>query len=212
MPVGLAIIFVIAGASAGTAQQLPEPFTPSQRWSSYLHRTFEPARMEFLALDTAIDQAFSDPACRHSVAASYGRRYARALQSRIVRNSAELATGLLTGEDLRYHPSESHSIRGRLWNALRSSVTAQMPDGTRRPSYTRLFSAELAQLSMVPWSRQPMRPERFLKSLTYSTLDQAQTNLLNEFGPDFRRIGISIWKRVRSSLTAPDQSVRNPAH
>lgn len=196
-PIGLALILLIAGASSGTAQQLPEPFTPAERWSLYLHRTYGPARMGFLAVDTAIDQVLLEPACWRSGAASYGRRYARAFQSRVVRNSAELATGLLTGEDLRYHPSRSLSVHGRLWNALRASVTAQMPDGTKRPSYTRFFANELANVSRAGWSRHSMRPEWLMKSLMCSTLDQAQTNILDEFGPDLRRIGIRIWKRVR---------------
>jgi hypothetical protein len=196
-PIGLALILLAAGALPGAAQQLPEPYTPSDRWSNYLHRTFAPARLEYLALETAIDQASSYPACRHRVAASYGRRYARAFQSRIVKNSAALATGLLTGEDLRYRPSQSPSFRGRLWNVLRSSVTARMPDGTTRLSYTRFVSDELALLSTVPWSRRPIRPEWFIQSVRYSILDQAQTNLLDEFGPDLRRVGAQIWKRVR---------------
>jgi hypothetical protein len=114
----------------------------------------------------------------------------------VVRNTAELAAGLLTGEDLRYHASRSRSIHGRLWNALKASVTAQMPDGTKRPSYTRFFANELANASTAGWGRQSMRPERLMKSLTRSTLDQAQTNILDEFGPDLRRIGTHIWKRV----------------
>lgn len=196
LPIGLALILLIAAASSGTAQQLQEPFTPSERWSHYVHRTYGPARMGFLAVDTAIDQVLREPACWNSGAASYGRRYARALQSRVVRNSAELAAGLLTGEDLRYRASRSRSIHGRLWNALRASVTAQMPDGTTRPAYTRFFANELATVSTARWGRQSMRPERLMKSLTSSTLDQAQTNILDEFGPDLRRIGIHIWKRV----------------
>ena len=103
--------------------------------------------MGFLAVDTAIDAVLREPACWDSGAASYGRRYARAFESRVVRNSAELATGILTGEDLRYRASQSHSVQGRLWNAVRSSVTAQMPDGTRRPAYTRFFAIELANVS-----------------------------------------------------------------
>lgn len=193
----LVLTLLIAGASLSTAQQLPEPFTPSDRWSLYLHRTYSPARMGFLAVDTAIDQALIGSDCWHSGAAAYGRRYVRAFQSRVVRNSAELATGILTGEDLRYHASQSHSFHGRLWNALRSSVTAQMPDGTRRPAYTRFFVSELAHVSTTGWGRQPIRPEWLMKSLTRSTLDQVQTNILDEFGPDLRRIGIHIWKRIR---------------
>jgi hypothetical protein len=34
-------------------------------------------------------------------------------------------------------------------------------------------------------------------TLWSSTLDQAQTNMLDEFGPDLRRIGIRIWNGVR---------------
>lgn len=153
--------------------------------------------MAFLAADTAIDQALSGSNCWRSEAPDYGRRFARAFQSRVVRNSAELAAGILTGEDLRYRVSRSRSFHGRVWNALRSSVTAQMPDGSIRPSCSRFFAIELANASTVPWSRQPVRPEWFIRSLTRSTLDQAQTNLLDEFGPDLRRIGVHIWKRVR---------------
>ena len=196
LPIGLALIALVAGASSGTAQQLPEPFTTAERWSLYLHRTYGPARLGFLAVDTAIDQALSKPDSWNSGDASYGRRYARAFQSRVVRNSAELATGLLTGEDLRYHASRSLSIHGRLWNALRASVTAQMPDGTKRPAYTRFLSSELANVSTARWTRQPIRPEWLVTSLTCSTLDQAQTNILDEFGPDLRRFGGHIWKRV----------------
>ena len=196
-PIGLALLLSIAGAWSGTAQQLPEPFTPAERWALYLHRTYSPARMGFLAVDTAMDQMLSDHARWNSGANSYQRRYARALESRVIRNSAELAAGLLTGEDLRYRPSTSHSIPGRLWNAVRASVTAQMPDGTRRPSYTRFFANELASASMANWARRPIRPEWFVRSLTCSTLGQAQTNILDEFAPDLRRFGIHIWKRVR---------------
>jgi hypothetical protein len=206
----LALILTIAGASLSTAQQLPEPFTRADRWSRYLHRTYGPSRMGFLAVDTAIDQASSGSDCWRSGAAGYGRRYARAFQSRVIRNSAEMATGILTGEDLRYHASQSRSFHGRLWNAVRSSVTAQMPDGTRRPSYTRFFADELATLSTARWGRHPIRPEWFMRSLTCSTLDQVQTNILDEFSPDLRRIGVRIWKRVRPVTTA-SQSVRNPA-
>ena len=196
LPIGLVLILLVAGASSGTAQQLTEPFTPSDRWSLYLHRTYAPARMGYLAVDTAIDQVLSGSDCWHSGAEGYGRRYARAFERRVVRTSAELAAGLLTGEDLRYRASRSHSFHGRLWNAVRSSVTAQMPDGTRRPSYSRFFAAEVTNVSTTHWGRQGIRPEWFAKSLAWSTLDQAQTNLLDEFGPDLRRMGLRMWKRV----------------
>src|SRR4051795_3305104 len=130
----------VVGASLGSAQELAEPFTASARWSQYLRRTYGPARLGFLAADTALDQALRDPHCWDSSASSYGRRYARAFERRVIKNSAELAVGLVTGEDLRYRRSQSLSIHGRAWNALRSSVTARMPDGTKRPAYSRFFA------------------------------------------------------------------------
>ena len=159
---GLTLMLWVAGGSSGAAQQLAEPFTPSARWSLYVHRTYSPARMGLLAVDTAVDHALRQPACWDFTANSYERRFARAFQSRVVKNSAELVAGLLTGEDLRYRRSRSSSIQGRLWNALRSSVTAQMPDGSKRPAYTRFFASEIASVSVASWTRQPVQPRRLV--------------------------------------------------
>ena len=192
----LAVALGIAGASLCFAQQqLAEPFTPSARWSHYIHRTFGPARFAFLAVDTAIDHAFREPACWDSAAGSYGLRYARSFERRAIRNTAELTTGLLTGEDLRYRASRSYPFWGRVWNAVRGSVTAQMPDGTKRPAYTRFFASALASASTAHWTRERIQPGWLAQSVAWSTLDQVQTNLLSEFGPDLRRIGTRIWKR-----------------
>ncbi len=144
-----------------------------------------------------MDHLLHQPACWDFTARSYERRFARAFQSRVVKNSTELALGLLTGEDLRYHRSRSASFQGRLWNALRSSVTAQMPDGTKRPAYTRIFASELANVSVARWTRQPIQPGQLAQCLWWSALDQAETNMLDEFGPDLRRIGIRIRNRLR---------------
>ncbi len=191
------LILWIAGSSSGAAQQPAEPYTASARWSLYVHRTYSPGRMGFLAVDTAVDHALRQPACWDFTASSYERRFARAFQSRVVKNSAELVAGIVTGEDLRYRRSRSSSIHGRLWNAVRSSVTAQMPDGSQRPAYTRFFASEVASISVASWTRQPVQPRRLVYTLWSSTLDQAQTNMLDEFGPDLRRIGMRIWKGVR---------------
>lgn len=191
----------LTAVSSGFGQSpLSEPFTPSARWSYYVHRTFGPDRMGRLAAETVIDHLLLEPACWDSTAGSYARRYARAFERRVIRNTAEFGAGLLTGEDLRYRPSQSRSIRGRAWNALRASVTAQMPDGGRRPAYTRFFAGALADVSTAHWTRQAIRPEWLLQSLGTSALDRAETNLLDEFGPDLRSFGMRIWKRTRSHL------------
>jgi hypothetical protein len=75
-----------------------------------------------------------------------------------------------------------------------------MPDGGRRPAYTRFFAGALADVSTAHWTRQAIRPEWLLQSLGTSALDRAETNLLDEFGPDLRSFGMRIWKRTRSHL------------
>jgi hypothetical protein len=194
----LALALSSAGVSLGSAQQpLDEPFTPSARWSHYLHRTYGPARFGFLAADTAIDHMLRDPSCWDSTAGAYGRRFARSFERRVVRNTAELAAGLVTGEDLRYRPSQSNLFRGRVWNALQASVTARMPDGTKRPAYTRFFAAAVASVSTAHWTGQRVQPRWLLRSVGWSAVDQMQTNLLDEFGPDLRRMGKHIWNRIK---------------
>jgi hypothetical protein len=193
-----ATVLAVIGTSMGLAQQpSAEPFTPSARWSHYLHRTYGPDRLGLLAADAAIEHALREPPCWDTTAGSYGRRYARAFERRAVRNTAELAGGLLTGEDLRYRRSRSRTIQGRAWNALQSSVTARMPDGTTRPAYTRFLANTAAELSTAHWTGQAIRPGWTLQCLAWSALDRAETNLLDEFGPDLRRIGGRIWNRVR---------------
>src|SRR5215470_12208955 len=158
--IGLTLMFAVAGVFPVYAQQqLEEPFTPSARWAHYVHRTYSPERLAVLAVDTAIDQGMRDPRCWNGDASSYGRRFGRALERRIIRNSLELGGGLLTGEDLRYRPSLSHTFHGRVWNALRSSVTAHMPDGTIRPAYTRFFASAVTNLSTANLTRERIQPE-----------------------------------------------------
>jgi len=71
-----------------------------------------------------------------------------------------------------------------------------MPDGTDRPAYTRFFSGAVAEVSTAHLTRQHIRPGWMMQSLAWSTVGQAQTNLLDEFGPDLRRIGSRIGNRI----------------
>ena len=78
----LALALRSSAPSPGAAQQqLVEPFTPSARWSQYLHRTYSPLRLGFLAVDTAIDDLLREPACWDSGASSYARRYGRGVRA-----------------------------------------------------------------------------------------------------------------------------------
>jgi hypothetical protein len=200
----LTLLLILTWTIPALAQAQPpdpstgESFTASDRWSHYLHRTFGPTRLGVLAAETAIDHGFREPRCWDDSAGSYIQRYARVFDRRLIRNTTELATGLLTGEDLRYSKSRSHSFQGRVWHAVRASVVARMPDGTERPAYSRFFASATTELTTAHWVGQPIRTGWLFRSVGWSALDQAQTNLLDEFGPDIRRIAFSLWRTTRN--------------
>jgi hypothetical protein len=187
----------------------PEPFSPSARWANYLQRTYGPARLGFLAAETLLDHELRQPTCWDTSANSYGQRYARAFDRRLIRNTADLATGILTGEDLRYKNSRSHSVHERIWNALQSSVTAQLPDGRRRPAYTRFFGSAVTEISTAHWTGQPIRTGWVFQAVGWSVLDQMETNLVDEFGPDIRRITERLWKGATRRRTAAARPLVN---
>jgi hypothetical protein len=184
---------VLATACGCYAQE----FSSSERWSHYVRRTYSPARLGLLSAETVLDHALLHPSCWDYSAGSYARRYLRALDRRVIRNTAELGAGILTGEDLRYRPARSRTFHGRIWNALRASATAKMPDGSLRPAYTRFFAISVANVSTAHWTRRSIGAGWVLRSTGSAVYDQAQTNLLDEFSPDLRRVGGRIWKRFR---------------
>ena len=200
---GLTEVFSGVAQAQSVEPSTTAPFTSSERWSAYLHRTFAPSRTGILAVETAFDQLQRQPHCWDNSAGSYAQRYARAFDRRLIKNTAEFAAGLLTGEDLRYQRSHSRSMHGRVWHALQSSVTAQMPDGSRRPAYTRFFASAVTEMSTTHWTGQPIRTAWGFESVGWSALDQAQTNLLDEFGPDFRRIAGRLWKKANIAKNSP---------
>jgi hypothetical protein len=200
--IALALLLGLIEPISGVAQtravepSTSESFTLSARWSLYLHRTFGPSRAGLLAAEIAVDQFLREPHCWDTSAGSYAQRYARAFDRRLIRNTAEFAAGMVTGEDLRYKSSHSHSTQGRIWHALESSVMAQMPDGRKRPAYTRFFASTVAEMSTTHWTGQRIHTGWAFQSVGWSALDQAETNLLDEFGPDIRRIAGRLWKRA----------------
>jgi hypothetical protein len=173
------------------------PFTASLRFQRYLRRTYSVSRLGLLAVDTAMDHAMGEPSCWDRGGSAYALRYSRAFQRRLVRNTAELGFGIITREDLRYRRSRSASMSGRLWNGVMQAFLARMPDGTERPAFSRFAAAAAAQSSTAHWTGRRVKPGWLAESVAWATLDQIQTNLLDEFGPDLRRVGGRVWSRVR---------------
>jgi hypothetical protein len=175
---------------------LPQPFTPAERFAYYLHRTYSPHRLGLLALETAFDHSLGQPACWDRGLGSYVTRYSRALDRRMIRNTAEFGAGILTGVDLRYQPLGSGPLQTRVWNTVRSAFVARTASGGQRPAYTRFAAATVAEVGTAHWTGQRIQATWLAQALAWGALDQIQTNLLDEFGPDFRRIGGRMCKRL----------------
>ena len=115
--IALVLLVSLIGVSSGIAQVksgdslTAKSYTPPERWSGYLHRTFGPTRLAVLAAETAVDHGFGEPGCWDASGAAYVQRYARAFDRRLIKNTTEFAAGILTGEDLRYRKSGSQSTR-----------------------------------------------------------------------------------------------------
>jgi len=182
---------------ADTIRGATQPFTPAERFAYYLRRTYGPHKLGVLAFETAVDHALGQPACWDQGFGSYVTRYSRALDRRMIRNTAEFGAGLLTGADLRYKRSGSGPLQARVWYAVRSAFMARAADGGQRPAYARFAAATVAEVGTAHWTGQPIQAAWLAQALGWGALDQIQTNLLDEFSPEFRRIGGRMCKRLR---------------
>jgi len=75
-----------------------------------------------------------------------------------------------------------------------------MSRGTEQPAYTRFAAVALAEVSTAHWIGRPLEPGWVAETLGWGVLDQIQINLLDEFGPDFRRFGRRVGKRLWRAL------------
>jgi hypothetical protein len=185
-------------AQSATMPRSRNSFTAAERFSYYVHRTYSPHRLFVLGIETGIDHALSQPTCWDQGAGSYATRYARALDRRMIRNTAEFGAGLLTGEDLRYRPLASGRLRGRVWHAVRAAFVARMPGGGERPAYTRFAASAVVEVGTAHWTGQRITAGWLAGVLGSGALDQIETNLLDEFAPDIRRLG----RQLRRSMAA----------
>jgi hypothetical protein len=179
---------------------MPAPFTTAERWSYYLRRTYHPQRLGILAVETALDHALRQPACWDRSPTSYLTRYSRSFDRRLIRNTAEFGAGLLTGEDLRYQRLGAGSLHARVWHAVGGAFLAHMNDGRPRPAYTRFVGATIAEVGTAHWTRQNITPKWLGHALAEGALDQIETNLLDEFAPDLRRIGKVLRRGLAASI------------
>ena len=183
-----------------TAPVAPAPITVRARWAYYLNRTYHPQGLAILALETMMDQGLRQPACWDRSPGSYLLRYSRSFDRRLIRNTAEFGAGLLTGEDLRYQRRGTGPWEGRVWHAVSGAFLAHIADGRERPAYTRFAASTIAEVGTAHWTGQHITGGWLAQATAEDAVDQIETNLLDEFTPDLRRIGKTLRHRLPAAV------------
>jgi hypothetical protein len=183
----------------GSTYAQSDPFTRDQRLQWYVHRTYDWHRMLYLAADTGFDQLLQSPDVWGRGTHRFARRYSSGFGRRVIRNSMELGLGAALGEDIRYRPSRTGSLKGRLLYAVMSSVRAPVPGGYGRPLYSRFAAAFGTEMLAATWHPCAVSPQHLLRNGGFAIMDQVGNNSLTEFEPELKNFG----RRVGRTLLRP---------
>jgi len=87
-----------------------------------------------------------------------------------------------------------------MWHAVRGAFLAHMTNGRARPAYTRFAAATMAEVGTAHWTGQHITGEWLTAALGEGALDQIETNLLDEFTPELRRIGKAVQRKLAATI------------
>ena len=80
---------------------------------------------------------------------------------------------------------------------MRSAFIARKMNGAETPAYTRFAALAVAEVGTAHWTGQRIDTGWLAQALASGAVDQMQTNLLDEFGPDLRRAGTRVSNLLR---------------
>jgi hypothetical protein len=194
-----ACVLLTGAAFAQAPQPGLDDFTSlGDRFRYYLHRTYTSrSRFVFLLADTGLGHALNDPEEWGQEPKTYLMRLSSSLGRRIVANTIDFGLGAALQEDTRYRRSELHGIRRRVRYATSAAFTARMPDGSSRPAYSRFGAVAGAVLVSSQWHPRPASASDLALDIGFSIIGRVPDNLLDEFSPDMRRVGLKAWQTLR---------------
>jgi len=175
-----------------------EKFTFQERLRSYATITYtDPHRLVWLAGEvTANDFLFGGMEKWGSGSSGLGKSLSAAYGQRVIANTTELFFGELIGDDARYSPSGKKGVTRRAWYAMTHAFTAQARSGNTRPAYSRCIAVTTGALVANQWLPHPETGAELTRTLVFGITDKVQDNLLDEFSPDLKRLGIKIWRKI----------------
>ncbi len=166
-----------------------EKFGSGDRLRHYLHRTYSWQRTALLGIDTGFGNLLDGAAGGSTGLSNFPRRYGEAFARRVSRNSMEFALGMLLREDPRYQPSGRRGVRLRVAHAAVQTFMGPGPDGRRRVAFSRLVPAVANDVLASTWERRRLSAGSVMAGSGWTLAGDLQTRLLDEFGPDLKRIG-----------------------
>ena len=173
-------------------------YSSKEQLENYTKRTFTSCdRFVFLGLDTGIAQSLNDPKKWGRRAQSFPRRFGAAYGKRVVANTAQLGFEFVLNQDTRYRRSENLKMTSRIWYALQNAPLAYSPNGRRSVAYGRISSSVAGESISSLWHPHSSRPGDLALSAGFSILDRAGSNLLDEFSPDLKQYGASLWRKIK---------------
>lgn len=75
---------------------------------------------------------------------AFGRNYGDAFAQRVTFQTARFATGVITREDPRYHPSSSHNVLSRSFHAISYTFIDRSDSGHAMPAFSNFVGAAAA--------------------------------------------------------------------
>lgn len=126
----------------------------------------------------------------------WGKSLAPVYGQRVISNTTEFWLGALIGDDARYRPAEKPGVVRRSLHATIDAFTARARSGNTRPAYSRIIAVTAGTLIANQWRSDPKIGGNLTRALVFGVTDKIQDHLLVEFGPDLKRFGHKIWRKV----------------
>jgi len=209
----LSILLFFAGGfacpqdSPGPAAAEKYDFKAQFRW--YAKRTYtDPWRhIELIGAVTVDDYLFGGLKRWGTGLSGWGKSLAPVYGQRVVANTTEFLLGALVGDDARYWRSGKKGLTSKLWYATTHAFTARARSGHTRPAYSRVIAVTAGTLIANQWREDPKTGGDLTRALIFGVTDKIQDDLLNEFGPDLRRFGRKIWRKIHDRNNTVDPSL-----
>jgi hypothetical protein len=187
--------FVVCAAAQDPGAEPPQQSNSSDRFQTYLQRTYSWQKMSWLAVDTGIDHLLHESEWGRGMG-GYGCHYASGFGRRLINNSVEFGATLVLRQDTRFRPSHRTGLFPRLNYAVTHAFLATGESGRVEPAYSRFAGITGGALIAPAWHRHTLSASGFGQDLAFSALDQVQNSLLTEFSPDMLRVGRSVRKKL----------------